>query len=47
MGNRLKYLKMLFCNHAKWNCDTQIRTIKCVKCGKRAWIDNYKSLYTT
>jgi hypothetical protein len=33
------------CAHKKWNCDTQIRTIECIECGKRAWIEDYKNLY--
>ena len=33
------------CQHKKWDCDTQIRTIECKECGKRAWIDDYRSLY--
>lgn len=35
----------LFCKHSKWNSDTQIRTIECIKCGKRAWINDYVNLY--
>ena len=34
------------CEHKEWDCDTQIRTIQCRKCGKRAWIKEYKSLYS-
>lgn len=33
------------CMHEKWDCDSQIRVIQCQKCGKRAWIENYRSLY--
>jgi len=33
------------CNHSNWNCDTQIRVIKCKKCGKTSWIDDYVDLY--
>lgn len=33
------------CKHEKWDCDTQIRTIQCRECGKRAWIEDYRSLY--
>ena len=33
------------CQHKKWTCDTQIRTIECNECGLRAWIQDYKSLY--
>ena len=33
------------CNHKKWTQDVQIRTIECIDCGKRAWIDHYESLY--
>ena len=33
------------CKHEKWDCDTQIRTIECKGCGKRAWIDDYRDLY--
>lgn len=35
----------LFCKHSKWNSDTQIRTIECIKCGKRAWVNDYVNLY--
>lgn len=34
------------CSHEKWNCDTQIRRIECCECGKKAWIKDYKDLYT-
>ncbi len=37
--------KQLRCKHEKWNCDTQIRTIECRECGKRAWLEEYRSLY--
>ena len=40
-----KQLKEDRCKHEKWNCDTQIRTIECKECGKRAWIDDYVNLY--
>jgi hypothetical protein len=33
------------CKHEKWNCDTGIRTIECINCGKRAWIEDYVNLY--
>ena len=33
------------CKHEKWDCDTQIRTIQCRECSKRAWIEDYRSLY--
>ena len=33
------------CKHEKWNCDKQIRVIECVKCGKRAWIEDYVDLF--
>ncbi len=38
--------KQELCEHKEWDCDTQIRTIQCRKCGKRAWIKDYKSLYS-
>lgn len=38
-------IRQFFCKHEKWDCDTQIRTIECKKCGKRAWIDKYRDLY--
>ncbi len=41
----LLWYKQLTCKHEKWDCDTQIRTIQCRECGKRAWIENYRSLY--
>lgn len=34
------------CSHEKWNCDISIRRIECCECGKRAWIEDYKDLYT-
>jgi len=37
--------KQQACKHEKWDCDTQIRTIECCECGKRAWIENYRNLY--
>lgn len=40
-----KYKEQQKCKHAKWDCDTQIRTIECRECGKRAWIEDYRSLY--
>lgn len=39
------WVKQLRCKHTEWDCDTQIRTIECKHCGKRAWIKNYRSLY--
>jgi len=33
------------CTHKKWNCDTQIKTIQCRECGKKAWIEDYITLY--
>lgn len=33
------------CPHKEWTCDTQIRLIKCNKCGKKAWITEYKDLF--
>lgn len=41
----LLWHKQLICKHEKWDCDTQIRTIQCRECGKRAWIEDYRSLY--
>ena len=41
----LLWWKQRNCKHEKWDCDTQIRTIQCRKCGKRAWIEDYRSLY--
>ena len=44
--SRLSLLwKQRNCKHEKWDCDTQIRTIQCRECGKRAWIEDYRSLY--
>ena len=40
-----KYKEQQKCKHAKWDFDTQIRTIECRECGKRAWIEDYRSLY--
>ncbi len=40
-----RFYSRLKCKHAKWDCDTQIRTIECRECGKRAWIEDYRSLY--
>ena len=40
-----RYKRQQKCIHEKWDCDTQIKVIECQKCGKRAWIENYKSLY--
>jgi hypothetical protein len=31
--------------HPEWYCDVQIRTIECRKCGKRAWIKDYRDLF--
>jgi len=42
---RKVYEKQDNCKHEKWNCDNQIRTIECISCGKRAWIDDYVNLY--
>lgn len=39
-----KYLKQLFCKH-KFNCDSQIRVIRCEKCKKEYGISEFKSLY--
>ena len=33
------------CTHEEWDMDTQIRTIKCRKCKKMAWVKEYKNLY--
>ena len=41
----LWWYKQIKCKHEKWDCDTQIRTIQCRECGKRAWIEDYQSLY--
>lgn len=41
----LLWYKQLNCKHKKFDCDIQIRTIQCKKCGKRAWIDDYRILY--
>jgi len=41
----LLWYKQIKCKHEKWDCDTQIRTIQCRECGKRAWIEDYRSLY--
>lgn len=40
-----KKIKQLFCPHHNWNGDKQIRTIECIRCGKRAWIQDYVHLY--
>ena len=40
-----KISKQENCNHTKWNCDIQIRTIECIECGKRAWIEDYINLF--
>jgi hypothetical protein len=40
-----KQLKEQNCQHLHWNMDSQIRTIECKGCGKRAWVDDYVSLY--
>lgn len=42
----VEHNKHLNCSHEKWNCDNQIRTIECIKCGKRAWIEDYVNLYS-
>ena len=42
---QIKISKQQHCNHEKWNCDTQIRTIECIECGKRAWIEDYINLF--
>lgn len=34
------------CGHQNWDCDSQIRMIKCKKCGKIAWIDDYVDLFS-
>lgn len=38
------YFQQLFCKHI-FNSDTQIRVIKCEKCGEKHWIKEYKNLY--
>lgn len=38
-------VKQFFCTHVEWTSDTQIRTIECNGCGKRAWVKDYKPLY--
>lgn len=40
-----EYKKQQKCQHERWTCDTQIRTIECNTCGKRAWLEDYKTLY--
>lgn len=42
-----EYKKQQKCTHEKWDCDTQIKVIECKECGKRAWIDEYRNLYTS
>jgi Zn ribbon nucleic-acid-binding protein len=39
-------LKENVCNHDKWAMDNQIRTIECLKCGKRSSVSEYKDLYS-
>ena len=34
------------CEHSEWVMDTQIKTIKCKECGKRAFTKDYENLYT-
>ena len=41
----LFWYKQIKCKHKKWDCDKQIRTIQCIKCGQRAWIEDYRNLY--
>jgi hypothetical protein len=41
-----QYKKQQKCPHEKWDGDTQIRTIECRECGKRAWIQDYRNLHT-
>lgn len=41
-----RWYNQMVCSHAHWNCDTQIRVIECASCGKRAWIRDYKDLFT-
>jgi hypothetical protein len=33
------------CNHEHWECDSQIRIIRCKSCGLMASIDNYVDLF--
>ncbi len=33
------------CSHEEWDMDVQIRTIRCKKCGKSAWVREIKDLY--
>jgi hypothetical protein len=40
-----KLFKRIFCLHTDWSMDTQIRVIECKRCGKRAWIEDIKSLF--
>lgn len=40
------YKEQQKCSHKKWNCDNQIRTIECIECGKRAWIEDYRNIYS-
>jgi len=41
-----QYKKQQKCPHKEWDSDTQIRTIECRECGKRAWIKDYRNLHT-
>ena len=36
--------KQFWCPHSEWDGDTQIRTIRCRQCGKKAWVLEYKDL---
>jgi len=42
---KIWFHRNLFCSHEKWIMDKQINTIECEKCGKRAYVKEYKSLY--
>jgi len=39
------FIIQMKCPHTNWDMDTQIRTIKCRGCGKKAWVKEYKNLY--
>jgi hypothetical protein len=39
------WYKRKFCRHTVYNCDKQIRVLKCTCCGKMAWIGEYVDLY--
>jgi hypothetical protein len=39
------FFKRIFCLHREYDMDNQIRIMKCIKCGKEAWLRDIKDLF--